>query len=68
MRERVDRILAEYDGVGGRSTDAELDAVKAALFLESAFGIQLSDAEIDQTVLGDIDATRALVLHKLGAG
>jgi hypothetical protein len=66
MPERVDRILAEYDVVRDPSADAELEALKTALFLESAFGIQLRDEEIDPELLGDPGTLRALVLSKLG--
>jgi hypothetical protein len=51
--DQVDQILAEHDDDG--------DPVRAAIFLEAAFGIQLSDAEM----LDPETRLRTLVLAKL---
>lgn len=67
-RERVDQILPEYEAVRDPTGDPELEALKAAVFVEDAFGILLSDSEIDPRLLGSADAMRALVLRKLGTG
>jgi len=66
-RERVDQILAEYQAVRDPVDDPELEALKAAVFIEDAFGIVLSDAEIHPEMLVNTVAVRALVLRKLGA-
>jgi hypothetical protein len=41
--------------------DPELEAVKAAIFLEDVFGITLTDAEIDPEALGSPAGLRSVV-------
>jgi hypothetical protein len=65
--EQVDRILGEYDFTQDLSVDSELEAVRAAVFIEDVFNIRLTDAEIDPALLGSAETMRTLVLRKLGA-
>jgi hypothetical protein len=65
--DQVDRILAEYDTLRTAVGDPELEALKAAVFIEDVFGVRLGDADIDPEQLCRADAMRALVLRKLGA-
>lgn len=61
----IDSILEDYMVSHDRSGDPELDAVAAALFLEETFGITLSDADIDPSVLGTQVSMRSLVARSL---
>jgi hypothetical protein len=67
VRELVDQILLEYDSVRDPAGDPELEALKAAVFVEDVFGIVLSDDEIDPEQLGSSGAMRAFVIRRLGA-
>lgn len=67
-RERVDQILQEYEAVRDSSGDPELEALRAAVFVEDVFGIRLCDAEINSDTLGTFDAMRAVLLDRLGVG
>jgi hypothetical protein len=65
--DQVEKVLSEYEELKGSTGDPELDAVGAAIFLEDAFGIVLSEAEIDPAGLADPSAVRRLVAAKLRA-
>lgn len=65
---QVGRLLHEYEASRDRAGDPELEAVRAAVFLEDVFGIALSDAEIDPDVLGTEDGMRAVVLRRRDPG
>lgn len=58
----ADEILRDYEALRDPDADPELEAVKAAIFLEDAFGITLSEPEIRRGVLGTTAGMRALVL------
>lgn len=58
---RLDRILAEYAHLREADTDPVLEAVRTAIFVEDAFGVTLTDDQIDTAVLGDADALRHLL-------
>jgi hypothetical protein len=64
-RERIDQILQEYEAVRDPSGDPELEALRAAVFVEDVFGISLTDAEITLDSLGTRDATRSVILRHL---
>jgi serine acetyltransferase len=59
----VDRAVAEYAALRDPAGDPELEAVKAAIFLEDAFDVVLSDAEIDLEVIGTPEGMRRVVEH-----
>ncbi len=54
-------VFRDYAALRQPGTDSELEAVRTAILLEDVFGIVLSDAEIDPTVLADPSAVAALV-------
>ena len=62
----VEAVLADYLDLMDPAGDPELEAVKAAIFLEDALGITLGDAEIDPAVLGRPDLVRSLVRARTG--
>lgn len=62
---QAEEILREYDAARDPAGDPELEAVKAAVFIEDAFGITLSDSEIDHDVLGTRAGMRAIVMSRL---
>jgi hypothetical protein len=57
----VDQVLRDYDALRRPDADPELEAVRIAIFLEDAFEVTLSDADIDPAVLADAPALAALV-------
>ena len=63
-RDRADQILREYDALRDPAGDPDLEAVKAAVFVEDVFGITLSDAEIELGLLGSPAAIRALLARR----
>lgn len=68
--QHLDRVLEELEEFEERHEpdgDPWLEAVKAALLVEDAIGVTLSDDDIDPTVLKDTAAIRALVRRKTGA-
>jgi hypothetical protein len=65
-RDRVEQILCDYAAVRRSDTDPELEAVRAAILLEDAFGIVLTDAEIGPPVLAGFSALAALVTRLRG--
>ncbi len=64
--DRIDEVLDEFFALWTPSADPVLDAVKAAIFVEDAFGITLPDAEIDQAHLGSRAAARRTVTRHGG--
>ncbi len=65
-RDLVEQILRDYVALRSGATDAELDAVCAAILIEDAFGVTLSDADIDPALLTDPSAIAALVARLRG--
>jgi serine acetyltransferase len=61
--DELDRVLAEYTALRDPDGDPELEAVKAAIFLEDACGVRLDDAEIDLAVIGTPEGMRRVVDH-----
>jgi len=57
------QILRDYADLRRSDADPELEAVRAAIFLEDVFGTTLSEAEIDPAVLADESAMAALATH-----
>lgn len=64
-RDIVERVLRDYHDARRPGTDQELEAVRAAIMLEDAFGITLSDADIDP-VLANPSAAAAVVARLKG--
>ena len=58
---RPELILAEFARLRDANPDPALEAVRMALLVEDAFGIALSDRQIDPAVLGDPESLRNLV-------
>ncbi len=63
----VEQVLRDYGALRRPDTDPDLEAVRAAIMLEDAFGVALSDAEIDPAVLADSAAVAALIARFRGA-
>ena len=57
----VDAALADYARLRDPAGDPELEAVKAAIFLEDVFGVTLTDAQIAPDVIGSDAGMRSLV-------
>jgi hypothetical protein len=57
----VDDALRDFARLRDPAGDPELEAVKAAIFLEDVFGITLTDADIDPDVLGSAAGLRSIV-------
>ena len=64
--DEVDRLLEEYDATREADADPQLEAVRAAVFVEDVFDVTLSDDEIDPAVLCHPAALRALLAGKRG--
>lgn len=64
-RDIVERVLRDYHAARRPGADQELEAVRAAIMLEDAFGITLSDADIDP-VLANPSAAAAVVARLKG--
>ena len=64
--ERVEEMLADHGRLRDATGDPELDALRAAIFLEDAFGIVLTDAEIDPDLLGTAEGMRELLARRNG--
>jgi hypothetical protein len=60
-RDLVEQILRDYDASHRPDADRELEAVRAAIFIEDVFGIVLSDADIDPAMLADASEMATLV-------
>ena len=58
------RVLRDYDAVRRPDGDPELEAVCTAILVEDVFGVVLSDADVDPTVLADPAAVAALVSRR----
>lgn len=65
QQDRIDQVLDEFYALPGWPGDAVLDAVLTAIFVEDAFGVTLSDAEIGPACLADRAAVRDTVLRHL---
>lgn len=63
--DRIDELLDELYALWRTSGDAVLDAVLVAIFVEDAFGVTLSDAEIDPACLSDRAAVRGTLQRHL---
>ena len=59
--EQVDRALAEYARLRDPAGDRQLEAVKAAIFLEDVFDVVLREDEIDPDRLGTAEGMRAVL-------
>jgi len=57
----VDAALEDYARLRDPAGDPELEAVKAAIFLEDVFGVTLTDAQIAPDVIGSDAGMRSLV-------
>ena len=66
-RDNVEQVLRNYHALRRPDTDPGLEAVRAAILIEDAFDVVLSDAEIDPAVLADAPAVTALVARLRGA-
>ena len=62
----VGDVIDEYLSWSAPEDDAELSAVKTALFLEEVFAITLTDGEIDPETLGTPQTIKDLLRRKLG--
>ena len=65
--EFVDAALEDYARLRDPAGDPELEAVKAAIFLEDVFGVTLTDAQIAPDVIGSPDGMRSVVPTRHGA-
>ena len=66
-RDTVEQVLRDYHALRRPETDPELEAVRAAIFVEDVFDVVLSDTEIDPAVLADASAVATLVARLRGA-
>jgi hypothetical protein len=62
----VEQVLRDYDASRHPDGNPELEAVRLAILLEDVFGVVLSDAEIEPTLLADTAAVAALVVRLRG--
>jgi hypothetical protein len=65
--DRVDEAFRSCTSLRDPGGDPELEAVKAAILLEEAFDITLTDADIDPTLLGSALGVRSIVTRHGGA-
>ena len=63
-RDRLEQVLQDFQSVRDPRIDPELEALKTAIFLEDVFGVRLSDADIDPTLLTDPAAVAALISRR----
>jgi hypothetical protein len=61
-------VLREYQALRDPAGDPDLEAVKAAVFLEDVFGITLSETEIDPELLGTEAGMRAVLRRRRSPG
>lgn len=61
----LDDIIGEYFRPKRSSHDEELILIEAALFVEEAFQIRVSDSDICSEALGSADAMKRFVRRKL---
>jgi hypothetical protein len=64
-REEQLALLDDYGRLPSRPGDPLLAVVEAALFIESTFGLSLSDDQICPEILGSPEAIRRFVLERL---
>lgn len=60
-RDHIDRVLAEYARLRAPDGDRQLEAVKAAIFLEDAFDVVLTEEQIDPDLLGTAEGMREVL-------
>lgn len=60
----VDRAVEEYSRLRDPEGDRELEAVKAAIFLEDAFDVVLRDEDIDLDLLGTPEGMRSVLARR----
>jgi hypothetical protein len=65
---QAEQVLREYETVRNPAGDPELEAVKAAVFLEDVFGVTLDEAEIDPGLLGSEAGMRAVLGRRRSPG
>lgn len=58
--ERTRQILEEFQSLGIPHADPELAAVNAALMIEDAFGVHLTDADIGPDLLSSPERVHGL--------
>lgn len=63
--DRIEPVLDELYDWWAPSDDPVLDALRAAIFVEDAFGITLTEDELDAAHLGDRDALRATLATRM---
>ncbi len=66
-RNMVERILRDYSAFRQGDTDPELEAVRVAILIEDVFGVRLSDADIEPSVLTGTSAVATVVARLNGA-
>lgn len=64
----VARAIEEYSRLRDPDGDPELEAVKAAVFLEDAFDVVLRDVDIDPDLLGTPEGMRSVLSRTGGQG
>jgi hypothetical protein len=64
--ELIEAVLDEYLAYHPFPAQDDLIRVETALFIEEAFGITLTDAEMGPETLGSRDTLRALLLSRTG--
>jgi hypothetical protein len=62
----VEDALRCYERLRDPHGDPQLEAVRAAIFLEDVFGVVLTDADLDPAVLGSPAGVRAVVARHGG--
>lgn len=62
----IDAEIEDFALARRPGTDAELSLVEAAMFVEEAFGLRLSDGDISRENLGSPAAMRRFVLERAG--
>ena len=65
---QADEALREYQALRDPAGDPDLEAVKAAVFLEDVFGITLTEAEIDPGLLGTEAGMREVLGRRRSPG
>jgi alpha-D-ribose 1-methylphosphonate 5-phosphate C-P lyase len=61
------QVLEEWLDTIDEGLDPALQAVSTALFLEETFGIVLTDAEIDCTVIGTLSGMLSVLARHCGS-
>lgn len=65
--DRIDRVLAEFVFARGPLADPQLEALRAAIFVEDSFATTVPAELLDFEHLGTPQAMRALTEHLLGS-